>query len=52
MGIENPDVLKDGPEEVRWPNQKPIVDGITPTDEVSQDATLFDHDEDLDREMD
>ena len=38
-------------EEVKWPNQKPVKDGVTPTDQVSQDPNLF-ADDDLDKEMD
>lgn len=36
-----------------WPNQKPIVDGVIPTEEIPQLADLFDgdSDEELDREM-
>ena len=26
---------------LNWPNQHEIVDGVTPTDEVSQDPYLF-----------
>ena len=32
--------------EAPWPNQKPVVDGIVPVSEVSQDPTLFDDLED------
>ena len=38
-------------EETLWPNQEEVVDGVVPTDEVSQDPTLFDGDEDEDLEM-
>lgn len=36
-----------------WPNGPAVVDGVTPTDAVSQDPALFDNDtdEDLEREM-
>lgn len=36
-----------------WPNKKPIVDGVTPTEKVPQISNLFenDSDDDLDREM-
>ena len=37
-------------EEVKWPNQKPVVDGVTPTDLVPQDPDFF-ADDDLDKEM-
>lgn len=33
-------------EEVLWPNQKPVVDGVTPAAEVSQEKDLFVEDED------
>lgn len=36
--------------EVKWPNQKPVKDGVTPTKQVSQDPDLF-KDDDLDVEM-
>lgn len=29
-------------EEVKWPNQHPVVDGVTPTEQVSQDPKFFD----------
>lgn len=35
-----------------WPNQTPVVDGIIPTDQVSQDPTLFDDLDDDEMEMD
>lgn len=34
-----------------WPNQQPVVDGVTPTEEVSQDSGLFDNEDDEDLEM-
>lgn len=36
-----------------WPNEPEVVDGVTPTSEVSQDPNLFvdDDDAELDREM-
>ena len=36
----------------QWPNQEPVVDGVIPADEVSQDPTLFDGLDDEDEEMD
>lgn len=40
-------------DETPWPNQKEVVDGVTPANEVSQDPNLFDDDpeEDLVKEM-
>lgn len=40
-------------DEIQWPNQKEVVDGVTPANEVSQDPNLFDDDpeEDLVKEM-
>jgi hypothetical protein len=35
---------------VIWPNQKPVVDGVVPAEEVPQDFNPF-HDEDFDVEM-
>lgn len=36
-----------------WPNQDPVMDGVVPADEVSQDPDLFDEDDiDEDLEMD
>lgn len=26
-----------------WPNQQPVVDGVVPTEEISQDPDLFDN---------
>jgi hypothetical protein len=34
-----------------WPNKRPVVDGVTPSDEVPQDPDLEGLDDDLDREM-
>lgn len=33
-----------------WPNQREVVDGVIPVDEVPQDPNIFD-DEDLNIEM-
>lgn len=39
-------------EEIPWPNQQEVIDGVVPVDEVSQDPTLFDEDRiDADMEM-
>jgi hypothetical protein len=41
------------PAQQPWPNQEPVVDGVTPLAEVPQTPDLFDaDDDDLDREMD
>lgn len=34
-----------------WPNQTPVVEGLVPVEEVSQDPDLF-SDDDTDLEMD
>lgn len=31
--------------ETQWPNQKPVVDGVIPTDEVPQNSDLHDDSE-------
>jgi len=36
---------------VLWPNQKPVVDGVVPDEEISQDPDLFKDEDDLDLEM-
>lgn len=49
-----PKHLEDEPDhEPEWPNQLPVVDGVVPAEEVSQDADLFtgdDVDDDLEME--
>lgn len=37
--------------ETPWPNQTPVVDGVVPTEEVSQDPDLLENEEDTDLEM-
>lgn len=34
-----------------WPNQRAVVDGVVPVDEVPQDPDLFDDDQDPPMEM-
>lgn len=34
-----------------WPNQQDVVDGVVPTEEVTQDQNLFEGAVDLDVEM-
>lgn len=41
---------KDDQPEVKWPNQEPVRDGVTPVAEVNQDPDAFESD-DLEMEM-
>lgn len=40
-----------GDEDVMWPNQQEPIDGVVPTEEISQDPDLFAGEEDLDAVM-
>lgn len=47
---DTPETLPEDPNPP-WPNQMPVVDGLVPVEEVSQDPDLF-ADDDTDLEMD
>lgn len=51
LWLEEGDDMDDGTEwtsinQAKWPNQKPVIDGVTPVVDVSQDPDLFAGDED------